>query len=61
MEENQRLKTANSVARRGEHGKLVRREVVHDLVRVTDVVLLVEVALNEALHVGLRGSDSARW
>ena len=38
---------------RGEDGQLVRREVVEDVVRVLDVVLLIEVARDEALHVGL--------
>jgi hypothetical protein len=49
-----------------EHRKLVAGEVVHDLVRVTDVALLVVVALNEALHIrlppGILGcSDSAKY
>ena len=36
----------------GEDGELVRREVVQDVVRVLGVLLLIEVALDEALHGG---------
>ena len=37
---------------RGEDGELVWSEVVEDVVRVSDVLLLVEVAGDEALHGG---------
>src|SRR5581483_6595609 len=38
--------------------QLFLREVIHDLLRVLYVPLLIEIALNEALHVG--GSIRAR-
>ena len=52
MEENQRLKTANSVARFVRTGQLVRGEVVENFVGVIDALLLLKVALDKALHGG---------
>jgi hypothetical protein len=46
MEANQRLKTAYCVA------SVLRREVVQDVVGVRGVLLLIEVARDEALHRG---------
>ena len=37
---------------RRQHWQLILREVIHDLLRVRDILLLVEIALHEALHVG---------
>ena len=52
MEANQRLKTAKFVASEVSTGSLSCSEVVHDLVGVREVLPLLEVALDEALHVG---------
>src|SRR6202035_6064541 len=43
---------------RGQHGQIFLREVIHDLLGVSDVLLLMEVALHESLHVG---RATGRW
>ena len=35
----------------GQHGQLILGKVIHDLLRMPDVFLLIEVALHEPLHI----------
>src|ERR1022692_2238874 len=44
---------------RGNHRDFLRREAVHDVVRVRNVVLLLVIRLDEALHVGSGGAGIA--